>query len=167
LKFEHAMPKRIVVDVPGVGPQAYYYLTYTVINNTNQEQMFFPVLEMFTEDGRVIRSDKNVPLKVFQTIKSREGKKFLEQFPTIEGPVRLGEDQARDGVAIWLEPMPRMGRFSVFVGGLSGEAATIKGPDGKDQILRKTLELNYHIRGDEVYPGEDEVNEHPSRWVMR
>jgi len=166
LKFEHSMPKRIVVNLPG-GPRAYYYLVYTVTNSSDQEQMFFPVMEMLTEDGRVIRSDKNVPLKVFDLIKARESKQFLEQFPQIEGSVRLGEDQARDGVAIWSEPTPEMGRFSIFIGGLSGEATTIKGPDGKPMTLRKTLELNYLVRGDEVYPGEDEVNEEASRWVMR
>ena len=39
--------------------------------------------------------------------------------------------------------------------------------DGKDTILRKTLQLNYFIRGDEVYPGEDQVNDNPSMWIMR
>ena len=34
-------------------------------------------------------------------------------------------------------------------------------------ILRKTLQLNYFIRGDEVYPGEDEVNKDSEEWVMR
>ena len=63
--------------------------------------------------------------------------------------------------------MARMGHFSIFVSGLSGETATVKDKDGKDQILRKTLQLNYLIRGDDIYPGEDEVNENPSEWVMR
>ena len=43
----------------------------------------------------------------------------------------------------------------------------VKGPDGKPVILRKTLQLNYLVRGDDVYPGEDEVNENPEVWVMR
>jgi hypothetical protein len=34
-------------------------------------------------------------------------------------------------------------------------------------ILRKTLQLNYWIKGDEVYPGEDEVNQTAEVWVMR
>jgi hypothetical protein len=61
------------------------------------------------------------------------------------------------------------------VEGLSGEYAFLK--DAKDQpikddkgqpiIVRKTLQLNYLIRGDEVYPGEDAVNENSEVWVMR
>ena len=34
-------------------------------------------------------------------------------------------------------------------------------------ILRKTLQLNFYIRGDEVYPGEDEVNKEGESWIMR
>ena len=73
----------------------------------------------------------------------------------------------KDSVAIWEEPLARMGNFSIFVQGLSGEAVTIKGPDNKDVILRKTLQLNYLIRGDEAFPGQNEVNVQSEDWVMR
>jgi len=142
-------------------------MTYTVTNETDKEQLFLPAFEMLTEDGRVIRNDINIPGAVFNAIKKREGNRFLQPAELVGGQLRLGPDQAKDGVAIWPEPMARMGHFSIFVSGLSGEAATVKGPDGKDQILRKTLQLNYLIHGDDIYPGEDEVNENPSEWVMR
>ena len=168
LKFEHGIPKRVVVQVQGSPvPKAYWYLTYTVTNETDKEQLFLPAFELLTEDGRVIRNDINIPGAVFNAIKKREGMKFLQPAAMIGGELRLGPDQAKDGVAIWPEPAARMGQFSIFVSGLSGETATVKGPDGKDVILRKTLQLNYLIRGDEIYPGEDEVNENPSEWVMR
>lgn len=174
--FQHSQPKRVVVNVPGsLVPMAYWYVTYTVTNNTDQERPFLPSFEMLTNDGKTISSDKNIPLKVFETIKAREGNRFLEHANTIGGTLRLGEDQAREGVAIWKEPMPEMGSFSIFVSGLSGETVflkddqgnEIKNPAGRPTILRKTLQLNYFVRGDEVYPGEDEVNENPERWVMR
>src|SRR5437588_12379146 len=66
LKFDHDMPQRIVVKAPGVAaPQAYWYLTYTVTNNTGQEQTFLPFFEMLTNDGKVIRSDNKIPAVVF------------------------------------------------------------------------------------------------------
>ncbi|MGH7177852.1 MAG: hypothetical protein ACREJC_10760 [Tepidisphaeraceae bacterium] len=176
LGFTHGTPRRIVVDVPGeTVPQAYWYMTYTVTNKTDREQMFLPVFELLTRDGQVIRSDNKIPAKVFDVIKSRERNQFLEPFTKISGELRIGEDQARDGVAIWPELDSRMGRFSVFVSGLSGEAvvmqddsgAVMKDKSGEPIILRKTLELKYHIRGDEVYPGEDEVNKTTQVWVMR
>jgi ABC-type transporter MlaC component len=49
----------------------------------------------------------------------------------------------------------------------SYENKAMKDKDGNPIILRKTLQLNYHIRGDDVYPGEDEVNVNKSDWVMR
>jgi len=168
LKFEHGTPKRIAVAVPGSSvPKAYWYITYTVTNDTDQEQTFLPVFEILTEDGRIIRSDNKIPVKVFDTIKKREGNQLLVSFPRVEGDLRIGPDQARDGVAIWEEPTPRMGSFTIFVQGLSGETTTVPGPDKKNLILRKTLQLDYQIRGDEVYPSKNEVAASPETWIMR
>jgi hypothetical protein len=168
LDFQHGKPTRIVVQPAGSNtPKAFWYMTYTVTNNSDAEQLFLPSFDMALEDGRVIANDINIPKEVFDTIKKREGARFLERAALIGGQLRIGPDQAKDGVAIWPEPALRMGRFSIFCSGLSGENATVKGPSGKDVILRKTLQLNYLIRGDEVYPGEDEVNEQPQEWVMR
>ncbi len=174
-KFSHATPKRIVVDIPGQGPEAYYYLTYTVTNDSGQERTFFPVFDLVTKTGHMIRNDDKVPAVVFAAVKKREGNKFLESANEIAGELRLGKDQARDGVAIWHEPDAEMGEFSIYVGGLSGEYVILKDDKGNEVkdakgnpiILRKTLQLNYIIRGDDVYPGEDVVNENPEKWVMR
>lgn len=176
LKFQHGVPKRIVVEIPGTSlPVAYWYMTYTVTNNSDKEQMWLPSFDMLLKDGRVIRSDIGIPAKVFTAIKAREKKPLLEPYPQVQGELRIGEDQARDGVAIWPEPTTELGQFSIFVGGLSGEAVMpkdangqpLKGADGKPIILRKTLQLNFLIRGDDVFPGQDEVNQQPEDWVMR
>lgn len=168
LGFTSALPQRIVVDLPGKGPQAFWYVTYTVTNNTDREQLFLPRFDLLTNDGEVIRSERGVPAVVFEQIKQREKKSLMEPFHQIGGSLRIGEDQARDGVAIWPEPAGKMGRFSIFVEGLSGETATVKLGD-QDVILRKQLQLNYHIRGDEVYRGEDPVtaSDTAQAWVMR
>ena len=187
LKFEHGNPKRIVVTVPNQGPRAFWYMTYGVINDGTEDQTFLPEFVMVTKDGRTLRSDQNVPFKVFEAIKKQERKQFLLPATKIGGTLRVGEDQARDGVAIWPEPMTEMGSFSIFVSGLSGETVTLKMVDGKPVkvkpesislelkgvnekdviILRKTLQLNYVVYGDDVYPGLDEVNVRPEQWVMR
>lgn len=183
LKFTHGKPKRIVVDVPGSPvPLAYWYMTYTVTNNSDKEQQWLPSFELMTEDGKLVRGNVNIPRKAFDSIKTAERNKYLEPFTTITGSIRLGEAEARDGVAIWPEPSPRMGHFSIFISGLSGEAVMLKNANGKFQkiesaeelrntkdliILRKTLQLNFFIRGDEVYPGEDEVNVDSEAWIMR
>jgi hypothetical protein len=187
LKFEHSMPKRIVVSAPGKSPVAYWYTTYTVTNDSGQEQVFLPDFQMVTDDGKIIRSDRGIPQQAFDAIKAQEKNKFLEPSTKITGEIRLGEAEAREGVAIWAEPKARMGAFKIFVGGLSGEFVQMKDKAGKQimltddkgketepLILRKTLELNYHINGDEVFPGEDVVSEGENKvgvnaevWVMR
>jgi hypothetical protein len=176
LKFEHSKAKRIVVNVPGSAtPQAFWYMTYTVSNPTDQEQNFLPEFEMLTRDGKVIRSDNKISPTVLDAIKGRERNKSLQSALEIAGPLRAGEDQAKEGVAIWAEPDTRMGTFTIFVSGLSGEIAPLKDDNGQpvkdknDQpiILRKTLEVTYQVPGDEVYPGEDAVNEKSEGWVMR
>ena len=170
LTFEHGKPQRVVVqDAATNAPRAYWYMTYNVVNNTDNEQPFLPAFELVTEDGRIVRNDFKIPRVVFDEVKKREGNKYLEPAALIAGKLRIGPDEARDGVAIWPEPSAEMGQFSIYISGLSGEIAEVKTatPTTRPVILHKTLQLNYLIRGDEVYPGEDEVNENPSQWVMR
>jgi hypothetical protein len=176
LNFEHSKPKRIVVDVPGSStPKAYWYMTYTITNKTDKEQTFLPIFQLVTKEGQVLRSDKNIPSKVFEAVKDREHIKYLEPYTKVAGELRIGDDQAKDSVAIWEEPETKMGNFTIYVGGLSGEAVTLKDDkgqptkdaEGKPVILRKTLQLDYQIPGDEIRPGEDPVNEKDHSWVMR
>jgi hypothetical protein len=47
----------------------------------------------------------------------------------------------------------------------SVELKGVKPDDVK--ILNKTLQLNYVVYGDDVFPGLDEVNVRPEQWVMR
>jgi hypothetical protein len=176
LKFEHEKPRRIVVETPGSRvPKAYWYMTYTVTNNTDSEQMFLPTFEMVTRSGKVIRSDRGVPKAAFDKIKSTTGNNLLETAVRIAGPLRVGEDQAKDGVAIWEEPEAEMGAFTVFVSGLAGESAALTTEDGqpvtsaegKPLILFKTLQLDYVVSGDEVSPGVDPITKLSTNWIMR
>ncbi len=184
LAFKHGTPTRIAVDVPGSDtPKAYWYMTYMVTNNTGKEQRFYPEIDLVTDDGKVHHADRNIPKRVYDEVKGAERNPRLESFLTINGDLRLGPAEAREGVAVWPETNLRMDHFQIYVTGLSGEAVTLKkGDDGKfakatpDEALqsptglvtlRKTLQLNFFIRGDEVYPGEDQVNVEPEDWVMR
>jgi hypothetical protein len=170
LDFKHGDPKRVVV-----GTTPYWYVTYTVTNNSGAEQNFIPDFQMLTNDGKVVKSDRNIPIEAFDKIKSREGARLLQPASQIGGPLRQGPDQAKDGVAIWQEPTARMGSFKIFVGGLSGEYAILKDDQGQpvmdaDKLpvmLHKTFEVDYSIYGDEFYPGRDDVHELKHSWIMR
>ncbi len=168
LTFEHGTPQRIVVNVPANRvPQAYWYTTYSITNHTDREHMFLPDFQLLSADGQVRRADLHTPKAVIEAIRLRESNRWIQPQITIGGQILLGEDESKHGVAVWPETDARMGMFSIFVAGLSGETATIKDADGKSVLLLKTLQLNFHIRGDEVFPGEDEVNVNPEQWIMR
>ena len=170
LAFKHGTPKRIVVNT-----LPYWYMTYTVTNNTGQEQIWQPDFQMLANDGTVIKSDRNIPVEVFDRIKTAEGDRFLQPVTSVSGPLHQGDGQAKDGVAIWKEPSPRMGHFSIFVSGLSGEYVILKDDDGKTMtdpngdplIVHKTLQLDYAVYGDELFPNRHDVHSLGEKWVMR
>lgn len=188
LQFEHKMPKRIVVEIPGERrPLAYWYMTYVVTNPTKDAVNYLPQMDMLTDEGKVIRSDRAIPKQVYDAIRKSEGNKLMETASQIEGPLQPGVDNSRDGVAVWPEPAYEMGTFAIFVGGLSGEYITLKrisdgwktvdpanagkeleGVAEKDRmVVRKTLHLVFQVPGDAIKPGVDPVLKKSEKWVMR
>jgi hypothetical protein len=183
IDFTHDLPNRITFQAPGdSAPKAYWYLPFHAMNKTAEEQQFIPMFELVDDRGNVHKSDQNIPSGVFEAIKKREAKKLMEPLEKVSGRLLVGPDQAKDSVAIWPEPIERMGTFTIFVTGLSGEAVWFK--DGKEtplkgtdwvknkpeeagQVLRKTLQIDIQIPGDEFYQGRDKVIQKDERWVMR
>src|SRR5690349_15910395 len=91
IKFTPGKLKRIVVNVPGKDvPQAYWYLTYQVQNDTKTEQTFLPNFQMLLADGSTVRSDKNIPAGVFDAIKKQEGNPLLQNALQVAGVIRVG-----------------------------------------------------------------------------
>jgi hypothetical protein len=214
LDVQTSPPMRIAVKAPGESaPKAYWYMLLTVTNNTGEEQQFLPEVELVDDKGNVLRSDRNIPNAVFTEIKRVTGKKLLVPLGKASGPIRQGPDEAVDTVAIWPEPLERMGSFSVFVSGLSGESLWYDAknrrelrmgpsgtagkltwhkdgvamkdpndPEGKKfqqvdwteikpseigEMLRKTLQVDFQVPGDEFYAGRDPVIQKGKTWVMR
>jgi hypothetical protein len=68
-----------------------------------------------------------------------------------------------------------MGSFTIFIGGLSGEAVALTDAQGQvmrdeqglPHFLRKTLQLDFQVRGDENFPERHPVVDRGRRWVMR
>ena len=175
LKFEHSKPRRVVVELAGERiPKAYWFITYTVTNDTETDVEFLPQFLMVSKDGVVKRSDRVVPKAVFDRVKAATNNTLLESALRVAGTLRVGEDQAKDGVAIWEEPEPRMGAFTIFVTGLSGESTPLtddngqilNDKDGKPILLFKTLQLDYNVSGDELY-ANDPIDQTGKQWIMR
>ncbi|MEL7237661.1 MAG: hypothetical protein AAGK78_02275, partial [Planctomycetota bacterium] len=78
IDFTHLTPKRILVDIPGFGqPVAYWYMVYTVTNNTDEEIFFRPVVELLTRQGDVLSANNNIPLSAFEAIDRRTRRRNL------------------------------------------------------------------------------------------
>lgn len=187
-------PQRIEVQLPGVDrPEVYWYLVYTVTNNTGQTRQFFPTFEIVTEDLKVHSTDVGISPLVFDAIHERHRltHKYLAHPTKAIGPLLTGADNARESVAIWRNIDINVNQFRVYVSGLSGEKQLVRNPsydpdrpenepigrlvDGADAAtanprfftLRKTLEVRYTLAGSPVARPVVEPQREGVRWIMR
>jgi hypothetical protein len=208
LTFKPAPLTRIQVDT-GKGLETYWYMIYTVINETGQDVDFFPEVVRVSEiNGGAAESSAAKPEqglgmivdpvqvgphpKVYETIKQLYGKTRPFMVSPVEAIGRLlqGKDNARTSVLIFPDLDPRVTKFTIYFGGLSGEKVSIPNPkydprralakdktadakpaDDKDNpqffTLRKTLAMPYALPGDaksrrSASPAAGSLN-----WVMR
>jgi len=185
LEFDYQSIDSITVVPPGAKQaRTYWYVLFTVTNTTKADQMYVPRFDLCTETGQIIRAGEQVPSGVFKAIVKRHNNPLLTGLSEISGRLLQGEDNARDGVAIWKNFDPKARKFEVFVGGLSGERATIqlpapvtvveKGDDGKarkvtksEMVLAKTLQLSYSIPGEEAARTKLVPKLLKKKWIMR
>lgn len=176
IDFAYRTPRRMVVQTPGqASPRAYWYMIYTVTNNTDEEIFFVPAIELLTQDGKVIPANRNVSGAIFDAVQKRARGTELTRPQEIVSNLLIGEDAARSSIAVWEEPSPEMGTFDIYIGGLSGEIAVLtdasgealKDAEGNPIRVRKTKQLRFKIRGDDKDKFNDAVNLVHEAWVMR
>jgi hypothetical protein len=158
------------VDTPS-GPQAFYYLTYRVTNNSPQDILLAPMWELATDTGKVLRSGRDVPVSVTRTILSRLNNPFLEDQISIVGTILRGPENAKEGLVIWPVPDTHLNEVVVYGAGFSGENATVEipGPEGKPEkkVLRKTYMMRFAMPGElETRQNREFPAEH-AQWIMR
>jgi hypothetical protein len=183
IRFEN--PQAIEVLLPGEDEtQRFWYIRYTVTNQTGEDRIFVPEFEMFTDTGQILRAGEHVPKSVFKDIKKLYNEPLLKDTTAMTGKLLQDEDNAKDGVAIWPQFDPKAGAFDIFLGGLSGETAEVQLPrpvkvteldvDGKKRtvtktkvILSKTLQLTYTLPGEESARTRTKPKLLKKNWVMR
>lgn len=174
----HGDPRLIQVRLPGESAaKNYWYLLYTVTNNTGQDIDFFPQIELFTDTFKLHTAGAKVRQLVFETIQDRYSKTIplLESQDMVSEKLLQGQDNSRDTVAIFEDFDPNASQVRIFVSGLSNETVTVKHPllvnpetsKEKEVLLRKTLMLEYQLSGDRYRP-EQRIMLYQNRdWVMR
>ncbi|UCD56472.1 MAG: hypothetical protein JSV16_11630 [Candidatus Hydrogenedentota bacterium] len=175
LTFEHPQQITLGFDINGQ-PRRYWYTIVTVTNNEGRDVDFYPKCELMTDTFQIVPAGKGVSPAVFERIKDRHKSQypFLEPLEKIGNKILEGEDNARDIAIIWPDFDARAGGMKIFLTGLSNETAVIDHPIAKDEAgnpvkvyLRKTLELNYGLRGDTRLRSYMKVDYKDKRWVMR
>lgn len=179
LRFED--PQRVSVVEPGKEqPTVYWYMLYSVENQTDQEVDFYPDFQIVTDTLQVTTSGKDVSPEAFRSVFRRANDPALLTPEKIAGRILRGKDRARHGVAIWNDFDPKAKAFTVYVGGLSGEVMRWKNPafdadkpvgpkNQKYFLLRKTLAIPYSLPGSENARSAATPRRiaESQKWVMR
>ena len=185
LTFQYKDLQPMQVHVPGEpSPRLFWYLRYAVTNRTGKDQIYIPSFELYTRTGQLIRAGENVPTYVFEHIREVLNDPFIKDASEITGKLLQGEDNAKDGLAIWPDFDPSAGTIKLFIGGLSGETAEVQLPrpvrvremdvDGRIKeviktklILSKTLQLTYEIPGQKEGRLRAPIKFVGKKWIMR
>lgn len=168
-RFEPGPLRVMTVEHPELGERSFYYMTYYVENNSGEDRYFAPKFELVTDAGEIIRSGSDVPRIARDLVLQRLRNPVLNDEIRMQGTLRQGEDNGREGLVVWPVGETQVDEIQVFAAGFSGEFATVIRPDtGETVLLRKTRMLTYAI------PGMLQVNnDRPlralgiDRWIMR
>jgi hypothetical protein len=185
LNVEVDDPKAIEVTLPGqTKPERFWYVRFNVINRTGEDRIFVPEFELYTDTGQVLRVGQHVPSAVFRAIKELYNEPLLTDMTGMTGKLLQGEDNAKDGVAIWRDFDPQAGQIDLFLGGFSGETAEVVLPKpvqvvevdaaGHEKtitrdkaILSRTYHLVYDVPGEASARTYTPAKMVKKEWIMR
>lgn len=169
LSVKYAAPRVISVRLPTEDhARLYWYMTYTVTNETGEDQMFIPDLWLLTDGGDLMQANRGVAPTVFKSIKTYLDNPLLESPTQIVGKILQGKDNARDGVAIWPVPDHDVDMLRIFFGGLSGEVHEVTDANtGEKHLLRKTLMVEFQTPGDRAHLAGKPYLKKKQDWVVR
>jgi len=175
VRYEH--PQQMVMPWGPGGETRFWYMIVAVANRTGQDVDFFPKCDLMTDTFQIVPAGRGVTPAVFDAVKQRHQGRypFLEPFRGVANRILEGEDNAKDIAIIWQDFDPQALGFKVFITGLSNETAVVAHPVAVDQTtgrpvpvyLRKTLELDYGLRGDPALRASVEIVYKDQSWVMR
>ncbi|MDP6381209.1 MAG: hypothetical protein QF662_07685, partial [Phycisphaerae bacterium] len=173
LKFEAPRPIRIYGT--NREPKIYWYILYSARNDSGATRFFAPDFILYTNEAKLHRS--GIHPEVHKVIKERRKRRtrFLENSAKIIGNLLEGEDNARDGVAIFAPIGPKTKSFTLFVGGLSGRYILRDNPAAKADtplaekkiVLYKTLAVDYKLIGDEWWKDLAAPKVVKTQWTWR
>ena len=166
LDFKQYAPERLEVMDKGK-KVTYWYIRYTVTNNSGKDVIFTPEFELITDTGSAVQGFKGVNRDIYFQLKKLYGNKLMESPFEILGKLLQGADNARDGIAIFRDVDPDSRVFTFYVQGVANETQKVKNPiKGNMVTLSKTLQIDYKMPGEQI-----DVDPKPEfkgkKWVMK
>lgn len=166
-------PMRLItIDVPGVGPQPFFYLTYRVTNNSGQDLQFAPIFDLGNEDGDLVRGGVDVSKYVRDYLDDLLDNPLLEDQISIIGPILQGRENAKDGLVIWRAVDLDADELALYAAGFSGETQIVSFTDPEsgepvELTFRKTYMVRYATPGTIAGRGSRPLEVETQRWIMR
>ncbi len=168
LEIEPGELRMTTVTLDKLGPRRFYSMTYKVINNSGQDLLFAPAFDLADGRGQVIRSGRDVPAAVTSQLLEDARNPFIQDQIGIIGEIRQGQENAKDGLIVWPATSLAPAEITIYVGGLSGETATVSSADGKARfVLRKSLKLDFGAPGDLTTQPNHAFPLEARAWIMR
>src|SRR5262245_48493636 len=197
LDFKFMAPRIKMINVPGRGLQRCWYLWYEVSNNTGAPRTFVPDFQLLPNDGSPALKDEILPSvqRAIEEEEGggRKGYTVKNTVTIASEPIPPNMPKATPrvvrGVATWTDPnepnasddddtkakkkkLPKLADasgFTIFVGGLSnGWAVTdAVAEGGKPVVHRKTLQLNFKVRGDRFGRKSEDVQFLGFEWFYK
>jgi hypothetical protein len=175
-------PQRIVMTNAAGEREAYWYVVYLVTNRTGRARQFMPGATVLTDTGKFIR-DGSFPAVVEEVRKQyrlSELKSSVAMLgaPPAEGEERRpnlkdGEEEAKQGIFVFPAGTERINSFKLFITGLSGQFIIREIPSAREGqetvpvVMRKTMEIEYAVPGDETRLDRVTVHQLKRRWMWR
>lgn len=126
--FTHSQPRTISVENAQGEVQWYWYFTYKVVNNEQEDLLFTPEIIVADDQGRIVHANRGVNITVFRAVRDLVRNPLLMSPAEVNGRMFPGEDFARESVAIWPVSADDVDEFAVFFGGLYGEIKPVLNP---------------------------------------
>ncbi len=179
LNTTYTNPEQIVLEnTVDKKPVRFWYIILTITNNSGQDVGFYPKCELVTDTFQILPAGKGVGSIVFDKIKERHKKRypFLELLGSTDSKVLQGEDNTKDIVVIWPDFDSNAKSIDLYITGLSNETVELELPvvstrnqngEQKKIYLKKTLDLQYKIKGNPASLGGAAFEYKAKSWVMR
>lgn len=165
LKFENDTPDRIEIFQKEGSPKVYWYMTYKITNDTNDDWRIMINIRAKTDSHKKYH-DLSFPLAK-ESIEEKLGKKFNGIRDVSQTIIKAGE--TKECVAIFNAIDPEMDKLRIYIEGLTNDIKVedIKGRPNKRRVTDKILKLVYKRPGDEFHAMLKTLEFVKKEWIKR